>query len=223
MYGLGEIILVVIGILIALQINNEHESFKNKRIEESYLLSIKEDIKKDISAINAYILDEYELKLQRLELGRDFYKGEFVVNDTISFINDLQIAGEGPGFIWSGHTNTFNELESTGNLRKIRNDSLRKKIIEYYSRLKIAGNKLDKYNTQYADFINSIQYQNNDIPAKLDSFDKNYFMEKVNSSRFYQVCNLEITIAGRTRVWATIIVRRANELLNLIDDYFTTL
>ena len=44
-YGIGEIVLVVIGILLALQINNWNEKQKN----EEKILTILEDIQKDLS------------------------------------------------------------------------------------------------------------------------------------------------------------------------------
>jgi hypothetical protein len=43
LYAIGEIVLVVIGILIALQINNNNELFKQKKEEEKLLLGVKED------------------------------------------------------------------------------------------------------------------------------------------------------------------------------------
>jgi hypothetical protein len=43
-YAIGEIVLVVIGILIAIQINNWNEEKKNNRIETVTLRSLKEDL-----------------------------------------------------------------------------------------------------------------------------------------------------------------------------------
>ncbi|MDT0558296.1 DUF6090 family protein [Ichthyenterobacterium sp. W332] len=54
-YAIGEILLVVIGILIALQINNWNETRKDTIKAKSYLLNIKEDLKKDTTAYNAAI------------------------------------------------------------------------------------------------------------------------------------------------------------------------
>ena len=42
-YALGEIFLVVVGILIALQINNWNENRKANRVEKQYLLSLREE------------------------------------------------------------------------------------------------------------------------------------------------------------------------------------
>lgn len=47
-YAIGEIVLVVIGILIALSINNWNEFRKDRVIEQKYLEAIKGDLEKDI-------------------------------------------------------------------------------------------------------------------------------------------------------------------------------
>ena len=54
-YAIGEIILVVIGILIALQINNWNEERKNKIKESVYLEGIKSDLARDIKYIQFLI------------------------------------------------------------------------------------------------------------------------------------------------------------------------
>ncbi|MBC2846693.1 DUF6090 family protein [Winogradskyella flava] len=51
-YAIGEIILVVIGILIALQINNWNENHKNKSILSNYTESLIQDLKQDTTTLN---------------------------------------------------------------------------------------------------------------------------------------------------------------------------
>jgi hypothetical protein len=48
LYGVGEIILVVIGILIAIQLNNINENRKERDKELTFLLRLKDDINSDI-------------------------------------------------------------------------------------------------------------------------------------------------------------------------------
>ena len=50
-YAIGEIILVVIGILIALQINNWNEGRKNKKMLGQYTNNLIEDLRKDKSML----------------------------------------------------------------------------------------------------------------------------------------------------------------------------
>jgi len=49
LYAIGEIVLVVIGILIALQINNWNEEKKEAEIEKQYMISLLSDLAKDRS------------------------------------------------------------------------------------------------------------------------------------------------------------------------------
>ena len=51
-YAIGEIVLVVIGILIALSINNWNEKRKDNKISQEYLKGITNDIKKDLEQID---------------------------------------------------------------------------------------------------------------------------------------------------------------------------
>lgn len=51
LYAVGEIVLVVIGILIALQINNWNEKRKAKELEKEILIQFKEDLSGDIESI----------------------------------------------------------------------------------------------------------------------------------------------------------------------------
>lgn len=54
-YAIGEILLVVIGILIALQINNWNENRKIELIEAEYLHGIKQDLIQDLTYFEANI------------------------------------------------------------------------------------------------------------------------------------------------------------------------
>ena len=62
-YAVGEIVLVVIGILIALQINNWNENSKQRRIEQGYLVSLKEEFN--------YNLIELDKMIERNEFNGD--------------------------------------------------------------------------------------------------------------------------------------------------------
>ena len=59
LYALGEIMLVVIGILIALQINNWNEERKQNHLEIVYLNRLHNELKKDITT--------FSNEIQRLE------------------------------------------------------------------------------------------------------------------------------------------------------------
>ena len=64
LYAIGEIVLVVIGILIALQINNWNESNKLKKEETLYLERLIIDLEKDTFYYNKNI-DRASLSIDR--------------------------------------------------------------------------------------------------------------------------------------------------------------
>lgn len=66
LYGIGEIILVVIGILIAVQLDNWNESKNDRKKELSYLVSYANDIKQNIEE-----LERVDLRSARLAKTAD--------------------------------------------------------------------------------------------------------------------------------------------------------
>ena len=55
-YAIGEIVLVVIGILIALQINNWNEERKDRRLEKEYIARLKGEMLKNLESSTNQIL-----------------------------------------------------------------------------------------------------------------------------------------------------------------------
>ena len=65
-YAIGEIVLVVIGILIALQINNWNEDNKNKTTEKVFINNLTIDLKRDIEVLK-WLITYNKLKLSRID------------------------------------------------------------------------------------------------------------------------------------------------------------
>ena len=60
-YAIGEIILVVGGILIALQVNNYNEELNNKKLEKKILLSLHNEISSSLLNCNLVISKKREI------------------------------------------------------------------------------------------------------------------------------------------------------------------
>ncbi|MDR9416708.1 MAG: DUF6090 family protein, partial [Gracilimonas sp.] len=58
LYAIGEILLVVIGILIALQVNNWNETRKNKQLEQTYYENLIRDLKSQLNDIQIQVNSE---------------------------------------------------------------------------------------------------------------------------------------------------------------------
>ena len=128
-YAIGEIILVVIGILIALQINNWNENKKEQRQEIKILKSLQNDLRSDIQEFNTQLvyrtdmINQYTNCLDILSQKKEGTKEEFMQD----FRTILQVGGV------SLNTTTFNNLESTGDIRLVRNEALADRIVTYYN------------------------------------------------------------------------------------------
>ena len=86
LYAIGEVGLVVIGILIALQINNWNEGRKTKSQFEQSILGLAEDIRSDTSIIQSYI-SRLKIQEQAAKLIIPIFESEEkMVVDSMEFL-----------------------------------------------------------------------------------------------------------------------------------------
>jgi len=127
-YAIGEIVLVVIGILIALQINTWNESRKQKQIEKQVLKSLFQEIEKDKNALKQ-IDYQYKSDLLKITYFKNLYwKEQHSMADALS-LNEFW------GFFnrdVNPNRITYDEMISTGKLYFLSNQNLVNKIINYY-------------------------------------------------------------------------------------------
>jgi hypothetical protein len=127
-YAIGEIVLVVIGILIALQINSRKEEINNRSIEQSILNNLKEDFNKNQKEIEVLIFanNKYHRNLNRfIEILRTTPKDIHVeIADTLSIV-----AIAAPTYIPT--TSTIDVIISTGKIDLIKNEELKTLISRF--------------------------------------------------------------------------------------------
>ncbi|MDP5093474.1 MAG: DUF6090 family protein [Polaribacter sp.] len=126
-YAIGEIVLVVIGILIALQINNWNENSNISKKEVALLINIKNDIEADILGLKRQD-SMYAIKEINSEQGIDLFYNAKTIKDidsvfvlTIALWNELYI-----------NKNTYNEMINSGSMYSMKNKELQKEINKYY-------------------------------------------------------------------------------------------
>lgn len=128
LYAIGEILLVVVGILLALQINNWNENSKNQELQIKYLRGLISDLEYDIRAFSIGV-DELDERRQSVNTLLTSYKDnvalpdEELIEHLINFALITQFR----------HRNTVMEdLKSAGRLNLVQSDSVRQAIIAYY-------------------------------------------------------------------------------------------
>ena len=125
LYAIGEIILVVIGILIALQINNWNEERKDSAFEREILSQIQENLVQDRKNL-------IDIKIWH---QRAFDASERLVNDSLRNKNLDSVSywlGEVVHFSrFQSLTNSYEALKSAG-LQIVKDKELRKNLGVYY-------------------------------------------------------------------------------------------
>ena len=131
-YAIGEIILVVIGILIALQINNWNESHKNERKQNYYLKSLKSDLKANRIELERVIeiCNSITFNSDSLILLSERELDNIEVKELTN-----QILNVGSYSIFNNKSSTVRELMATGDLKLIGNDSLRSYLADWESQI----------------------------------------------------------------------------------------
>jgi hypothetical protein len=121
-YAIGEIILVAIGILMALQINNWNENVKKNNLKRSYITSLIDDFTKDTIQLNSRITYN-NLASENLDSMSQFFYSETATHQ--DFINLFNTFNRTIRVTNTYNTNSFKVLISSGNI-----DLLDKKLVE---------------------------------------------------------------------------------------------
>ncbi len=128
LYAIGEILLVMTGILLALQVNNWNEKSKASIQEMKYLNRIYYDLKLDSVYFSNQLADSQKETNQYSDLIHKIYQKQESIDD---FREILDIA-----LFSSNQLNTQNstyvEMINAGKLDLIRNETLKIKIIKLY-------------------------------------------------------------------------------------------
>lgn len=148
LYAIGEIVLVVIGILIALQINNWNQSKQESNKEKVYLRNVEADLKQQLSYISIQLEHEYEHdSLAASILDRYNREKRLRIDSVISKqLNTLTVRKT---FIKADPT--YQDLISSGNIKLIKDENLRNEILSYYLELERIESIIMNNNLLYVD------------------------------------------------------------------------
>ncbi|WP_297691063.1 DUF6090 family protein [uncultured Eudoraea sp.] len=127
LYAIGEIILVVIGILIALKINNSNEAFHLKEKELILLSEIQRNLKQDLDVLNGCIVGNKEITSSN-EIVKLALETKLPFNDSLKY----HFGNTFGNFEFTENTGAWENLKSIG-LDLISNDSLRNSLAQLYS------------------------------------------------------------------------------------------
>jgi competence protein ComGC len=186
-YAVGEIVLVVIGILIALQVNNWNEDRIEQNRIKKYAKSLIKDLQNDIEMMEVS-RNQAEISFKSIDSLRRYVNETETekLSNSVLFVLTRDIMYR--PYKWN--RSTLDELKSSGGLRFISNDSLAKKIVAYetFSRHLDEDYNADNVNAEKAnDLIVKILNLRSDYVVKISE------MESTNlTSPFGQVFQTKV-------------------------------
>jgi hypothetical protein len=145
LYALGEIVLVVIGILIALQINTWNSNQEQQQALNSYLKIIAKNMHDDGVALNAARRkreDAFELSSKAESLIG--IKSSFTVADII-FTYQAYFEAKRLHY-FSADLSGYEALKSSGNLKQMQGKSIENLLYSYYETVRRIGLKEGNHN-----------------------------------------------------------------------------
>lgn len=153
LYALGEIVLVVIGILIALEINNWNENQKLLQQEKATIASLKLEFEKNLASLNGDIaaLESVLSSCNTLlaNTGPEYEDGTLQdVDSLVSMTSRMSV--------WDPSLYTLGNIKNSGKLSSLSNEELKILLIEwetFYANLLDWGDFYVDRGSIYFDFL----------------------------------------------------------------------
>jgi len=192
----GEVFVVIIGILAALSIEQAWSDRLDRNLELKYLKTIRSAVQADIGFIDDYLQERLKIKMNAIEAVGPVVRGLAPVPENVElFLTNIgmgAIGGVSPTYVVKRET--YDDLVSTGNLRLVSDSRIRKEITSYYARYDTRYARTVARLTGYPAFVLGI------VPSELrgelnleamESFNVSRAIEAVMSDEFETLLNRE--------------------------------
>lgn len=152
-YAIGEVALVMIGILLALQVNNWNEERKMSSLKETLLINVQKDLNIDLDQlviVRNDIIEKEKLGMYLMNyFNSDKSVSEFDINRLRqAFMNTADVQEFTPNRLG------YDELLSTGMINRINDDSLKILLTDHYEisvRESFENAQRERYDIAYVD------------------------------------------------------------------------
>ncbi len=193
LYAIGEIILVVIGILIALQINNWNEARKISSSEVSYLNALKAEFEVNQSKLQSVTrINENNLKYAR-ELSELMGKDDSAIS--VKELRAIIIRIVNAEAQYRPSNGVINEILNSGKLEIFKSDSLRFMISSWNGELmKVRFQEQDEVHISRQNLFNII-FKKTNVKEMVKAYDNDAFLlteSKLTSNELALLQSLEL-------------------------------
>ncbi len=223
-YAIGEIVLVVIGILIALQLNNLNDEHKNIKEEIFILNNLNDNLDTALTQAKQQItFEEKMVKILQGILGLSDANSKINL-DTISdktFVTALWNIGPDTPIL-----NTYVNLKNSNKLGLIRNQEIREKFTSLENSLEELNGMLDDrlivHQTRIDDIaendVNFVRLLENVLPdVDFSNESKNNYGELLHNNRVRNLFAIKLRMSIDVKEDRELLYKEIKDLQNLIQ------
>lgn len=195
----AETLVIVLGVLIALGLDEYRTERYEQRLAIEYIQRIQDDVAQDLQYLSRSWYPRLKIKHESLDKIMPVIRGQTSVpGDLDEFFRNVARGGMQGASVadWVTDT-TFQDLRATGNLRLIRSAEVRAKISLYYERLRAQLARVEARHTDYVSFVHTT------IPAELrdemdlqsvETFGVDFALKRLISDEFRSLANEEYNL-----------------------------
>lgn len=218
-YALGEILLVVIGILIALQVNNWNEGKKTLEQERRILIALHNEFDENLKELNRDIARiDSQLVASRQIL--DFF-GEATSPD--EFLLDSLILMSFPNFTWNPSSYVLNDLKNSGQISRLSDEKVQlllfgwERHYENLEEFKSGGEKSSDAFIEYLREFSSLRNIDNTGSIGSELFNRSRLgfsnQELLKDRRFENIVDDKLATAAGLKLQYEITIGKIEEIL----------
>lgn len=224
-YAFGEIVLVVIGILIALQINNWNENRKDSIEERAVLESLLENLNQAKGQSKTLITEESTLKSRLIRIlgidSKETLIDNQIIPDSIFKTGVWDLQNDLPTF------NAYDNLKSTNQLRLIKNNKINEKFTTLEFRLQrlidILEDRLSVHQIRIDDIlendINFIPLLESNVPdINIENEAPNNYTQLLEERRIRNLLGMKLTFTQDVIDRRIALDKEIVELISLLED-----
>lgn len=220
-YALGEILLVVIGILIALGVNNHNETLREKAREKQIVMALHNEFEENLTSLK-FEITRIQGMIGAQELLLIFFGSENLPTDdpldsliSTSFIN----------ITWNPSSYVLNDLKNSGQISKLSNPKLQSLLFGWERHYEDVNEFTEDDLRSSSDFLNFVKQKgslrNADSPYLIQK-GKNYSRSKFDfsNSELFNDMGFENVVDDKY-VTSFLLLQQYEETIGMIEEILT--
>jgi hypothetical protein len=195
----AETLVIVLGVLIALGLDDYRTEQYERRLATDYVQRIQNDLRQDLDYIDRIWVQRLKIKRASLEAIAPVVRGQTQVPDDVEgFLTHVARGGIAGTSAATWYTDTtFQDMRATGNLRLIKDPEIRAEISRYYEAVQSEALRVEARFTNYVPFVHAIvpaELRDDIDLGELEEFGTDYALRRLLTDDFRDLLNQEYNL-----------------------------